>query len=67
MSEEESFRFSIADALSRPVDERISLGLFPMRLPVMAEKPYRIFEKMEDYRKWMETELPRYLGYYRDD
>jgi len=49
------------------VEERIDLGFIPMKLPVIDDVPYRIFETMEEYRKWSEDALPRYLGYYRSN
>ena len=53
------------DGLSRTMEDRISLGFVPFKIPAIDEMPYRIFEAMEGYRKWSEKELPRFLGYYR--
>ena len=63
-SDEEHLRLDFLDGLSRTVDERIEFGLIPIKLPVIDDLPYRIFDKMEDYRKWLNTALPKYLGYY---
>ena len=53
------------DGLSRTVEERINLGWIPIKLPVIDDMPYRIFETTEEYRRWTARTLPRYLGYYR--
>jgi hypothetical protein len=65
ISEEEHLKFDFMDGLSRAVEDRISLGFVPIKVPVIDEMPYRIFETMQEYRKWAETELPRFLGYYK--
>jgi hypothetical protein len=64
-TEEEQLRLDFMDGLTRAVEDRISLGFVPFKTPVINEMPYRIFETMEEYRKWSEKELPRFLGYYR--
>jgi hypothetical protein len=64
-TEEEQLRLDFTDGLSRTVEDRISLGFVPLKIPVMDEMPYRIFETMQEYRKWAEKELPRFLGYYK--
>jgi hypothetical protein len=64
-TEEEQVTLDFRDGLLRSVDERISLGLIPLRLPVINDVPYRVFESLDDYRAWADRELPRYLGYYR--
>jgi hypothetical protein len=63
--EEVHLRLDFLDGLSRTVEERINLGWVPIKLPVIDDMPYRIFETMEEYRRWTERTLPRYLGYYR--
>jgi hypothetical protein len=65
ISEEERLKLDFMDGLTRAVEDRINLGYVPFKIPVIDETPYRIFETMEDYRKWSERELPRFLGYYR--
>ena len=64
-TEEEHLKLDFMDGLSRTVEDRISLGFVPFKIPAMDEMPYRIFETMEEYRKWSEKELPHFLGYYR--
>lgn len=64
-TEEEQVMLDFRDGLSRSVDERISLGLIPLGLPVIDDAPYRVFESLDDYRAWADREMPRYFGYYR--
>lgn len=64
-SEIEQFMLDFSDGLSRTVDDRIGLGFIPLKLPVVDDKAYRIFETMEEYRLWSERNLPAYLGYDR--
>ncbi|MGH7801316.1 MAG: hypothetical protein ACREOW_11935 [Thermodesulfobacteriota bacterium] len=61
----EHLMLDFLDGLSRTVDDRISLGLIPLKLPVVDDAAYRIFETMEEYRRWSAKNLPAYLGYYR--
>ena len=67
LSEEEALRLDFSDGLSRSVIERIGLGFIPMKLPVMNDQRYRIFDSIEEYRKWADQNLPRWLGYYCTD
>ncbi len=46
------------DGLSRTVEERIRLGFILMKLPVIDDAPYRIFDTMKEYRKWADENLP---------
>lgn len=62
-TEEEHFLLDFWDGLSRTIEERIEFGLVPLKLPVMDDASYRIFETMEEYRKWAERAMPPYLGY----
>jgi hypothetical protein len=66
-SEIEQLMLDYEDGLSRTVHERISLGLLPLNLPVVNQAAYRIFETLEDYRLWSDTNMPAYLGYYRSN
>mgnify|MGYP007084772082 CR=1 FL=1 len=67
ISEEEALRLDFEDGLSRAVSERIELGFIPMKLPVMNEERYRIFNSTKEYRIWANQNLPRWLGYYFKD
>ncbi len=64
-TEDEQVLLDFRDGLARSVDDRISLGLIPLALPVINDVPYRVFESLECYRAWADRELPRYLGYAR--
>ncbi len=59
----DDFREQCRRQLERSVEERIKYGFFRNYKPVLDDEPYRIFDKMEDYRKWADENLPRYLGY----
>lgn len=50
-------------SLRRKVAERIGRGWVKTYKPVMDDAPYRIFDRMRDYKYWCERELPRWLGY----
>ena len=65
VTEEEQLTLDFEDSLSHSVDERIRLGLIFLKLPVMDEAPYRVFESMDQYCAWANRVLPRYLGYGR--
>ena len=64
LSEKEQWKMDFQDALSRAVSERINLGFIPMKIPVIDELPYRIFDTMNDYRRWANKNLAKWLGYY---
>jgi hypothetical protein len=67
LSEEEQLKFDFKDGLSRNVEERIELGFIPMKMPIIDEAHYRIFDTMGEYRNWANTNLPKWLGYYNTD
>lgn len=64
LSERKQWKFDFEDGLSRTVRERIELGFIPMRIPIIDKKPYRIFDTMQEYRRWANKSLPKWLGYY---
>ena len=64
-TEEEHLMLDFQGGLSRTVEERISLGFVPIKLPVIDDMPYRVFETMKEYCRWAEKTLPMYLGYYK--
>lgn len=64
-TEKEQLTLDFEDGLSRTVEERINLGLVLFRIPNIDDVSHRIFDTMDEYRKWSETTLPRYLGYYQ--
>ena len=59
----ETFRAKCRRYLNMSVDERIRRGFYWEYKPILDDEPFRIFEKMEDYRKWAHENLPSYLGY----
>ena len=67
LSQEDEFKLDFADGLSRPVEERIKLGFIVMKLPVIDDAPYRVFNTMSEYRSWADKNLPRWLGYHTQD
>ncbi len=64
LSEEEQFKLDFTDGLSRSVYERIELGFIIMKLPVIDDENYRIFDTMEEYKKWADKNIPSWLGYF---
>ncbi len=67
LNEEEQLRFDFLDGLSRTVRERIQLGFILMKLPIINELPYRIFNSTKEYRKWANENTPMWLGYHTKD
>lgn len=67
LNEEEALRLDFSDGLSRPVCERIGLGFIPMKLPIIDEEGYRMFNSTIEYRKWASESLPIWLGYHSTD
>jgi hypothetical protein len=67
LNEEEALRLDFSDGLSRTVSERIELGFISMKLPVIDEEYYRIFNNTREYRQWANQNLPKWLGYYSKD
>ena len=63
LNEEEQFKFDFADGLSRSVNERIELGFIIMKLPVIDDEDYRVFDTMEEYHRWANNNIPDWLGY----
>jgi hypothetical protein len=64
LTEEEEDKLNFSDSLARTVKERIELGFIPMRLSIIDNKPYRIFNTMKEYREWCNRKLPEWLGYH---
>jgi len=52
-------------AARRPLAQRWRYAFIKTYKPVLDDEPYRSFETMEDYRRWCEQNLPRWLGYAR--
>ena len=53
-------------ASGRPVGERIARGCLSTFKPVLDEGPgVRVWDTMEEYRRWCDSVLPDWLGYKR--
>lgn len=63
LNEEEAWKLDFEDGLARTVKELIELGFIPMKMPIIDDVPYRIFDTMEKYRSWANETLPKWLGY----
>ncbi|CAN5535430.1 hypothetical protein BH18ACI1_BH18ACI1_09420 [soil metagenome] len=59
----EDFKEQRRGQSERSVEERMKYGFFRNYKPVLDNEPFRVFEKMEDYRGWADENLPRCLGY----
>lgn len=53
-------------AARRPLAQRWKYAFIKTYKPVLDDAPFRAFDTLEDYRRWCETHLPRWLGYHRD-
>jgi hypothetical protein len=65
LGEREQRKLDAVDALGRSVEKRIKLGFIPMKLPVIDDKNYRVFDTIKEYRTWANKNLPKWLGYSR--
>lgn len=52
-------------AARRPLKIRLDYSFIKTYKPVMDDATFRSFDTMEDYRRWCEENLPRWLGYAR--
>ena len=52
-------------AARRPLEVRLRYAFIKTYKPVMDDATFRSFNSMEDYRRWCEENLPRWLGYAR--
>ena len=52
-------------ASRRPLELRLRYAFIKTYKPVMDDASFRAFDSMEDYRRWCEENLPRWLGYAR--
>jgi hypothetical protein len=52
-------------AARRPLKTRLNYSFIKTYKPVMDDASFRSFDTMEDYRRWCEENLPRWLGYSR--
>ena len=52
-------------AQKRNVKERVAHGFLKTYKPVIDDEPYRIFDRLSDYKAWCDKILPSWLGYGR--
>ncbi len=52
-------------ASRRSLETRMRYGFVQTYKPVLDDAPFRAFDTMEDYRRWCDENLPRWLGYAR--
>jgi len=52
-------------AARRPLEVRLRYAFIRTYRPVIDDEKFRSFDTMEDYRRWCEENLPRWLGYAR--
>ena len=52
-------------AARRPLALRWKYAFIKTYKPVLDDSRFRAFDTMEDYRRWCEENLPRWLGYHR--
>lgn len=52
-------------ARNRPLELRMRYAFIQTYKPVLDDASFRAFDKMEDYRRWCEENLPDWLGYGR--
>ena len=52
-------------AANRSLEVRFRYAFIKTYKPVMDDALFRSFNSMEDYRRWCEENLPRWLGYAR--
>ncbi len=52
-------------AARRPLSLRFRYAFIHTYKPVLDDTSFRSFEKMQDYRRWCEENLPDWLGYGR--
>lgn len=65
LNEEEELKLNYSDGISRTIEERIELGFIPMKIPILDDAIYRIFNSMAEYQNWVNENLHRWLGYYK--
>lgn len=64
--ERESLWVSFDISYKRPVEERIRKGVLHTYKPVLDDgPPIRMWDTMEDYKRWCDENLPEWLGYRR--
>ena len=52
-------------AARRTLEQRMKYAFIRTYKPVLDDEPVRLFDTMEDYRRWCQENLPDWLGYGR--
>ena len=52
-------------AARRPLAQRWKYAFIRTHKPVLDDARFRAFDTLDDYRRWCEANLPRFLGYHR--
>jgi hypothetical protein len=52
-------------AARRSLEVRMRYAFIHTYKPVLDDASFRAFDTMEDYRRWCEESLPKWLGYAR--
>ena len=52
-------------ASRRTLEQRMKYAFIRTYKPVLDDEPVRLFDTMEDYRRWCRENLPDWLGYGR--
>lgn len=60
-----AWREEFEAAARRPLELRLRYAFIHTYKPVLDDAPFRAFERMEDYRRWCQANLPSWLGYGR--
>jgi hypothetical protein len=53
-------------AARRSLKTRLRYSFIRTYKPMLDDEPFRVFDRMEDYRQWCEKNLPAWLGYGRN-
>ena len=62
---QESWEQEFEAAMRRPLAVRLRYSFIKTYKPVLDDTCFRSFDRMADYRRWCEAELPSWLGYGR--
>ncbi|MGZ8842559.1 MAG: hypothetical protein ACXW18_02785 [Pyrinomonadaceae bacterium] len=61
----DEWRADFEAAAKRSLKSRWRYAFIKTYKPVMDDAEFRSFDTMEDYRRWCEANLPKWLGYAR--
>jgi hypothetical protein len=63
--ERQEWRRDFEAAARRTLEQRMKYAFIKTYKPIMDDAKFRAFDTMEEYRRWCEENLPRWLGYHR--